>query len=337
MHGIIVSALAVVGAGSAAVDEVQTALDHNKILCPVLAAMWKAGDLKADDEGNVELDDMLSGLQNGIGVTWSLAEFQAYGITDYDKDNKETEAVRDRCIPGATFSGFRCFVNKKRGVNDDSTKRWLNIFKMNGNQNVEHGISTGTRGGATNVPDPETCDGQFPCQERFNKFYVESADGQGRFYRKNLMKVVCAARKMGDRGGEFSYSSGKVTVLGLMNLTQVPTREWQMKAAISGMLAAFGRKDEKGEIYLSGDDVHALLMEGRYPDGYAKRDWGCIGSGCPSGTSLLSDANQEVECDVGESDEWWQGSGCKVETGSTCWLSCNASRESVCVLVALTD
>ena len=53
---------------------------------------------------------------------------------------------------------------------DDVTTRFLNIYKMNGMQTVEHGESTGVRGGANNVPtsDYDLCpNGMFPCEERF--------------------------------------------------------------------------------------------------------------------------------------------------------------------------
>jgi len=306
---------------------VRKPLDPKRIVCPVLAAMWRNADLKTDELGDVELDVMIEGLENGIGSGWSLAKSQGFGITDFDRANKGTELVRDRCIPGFTLTGTKCWAKREAGSKADDTKRWFNIFTMNGKQVLEHGISTGVRGGATNVPDPETCGGIFPCEDRFQRFYASSADSNGRLYRSNLMKVVCAARKMGDRGGEYSYSSGSIHLPGSGDLLPVPAREWQMKAALSGWLNAFGRRDDRGELYLTVDDARAMLMEGRYPDGFQKRPWGCLTTGCEF--SFLHDANQPVECDIGETDPWWQEADCKVAAGSTCWFSCDGGATCV--------
>jgi len=301
--------------------------DPNHILCPVLASMWSAGDLKTDEEGDVELDVMYDGLVKGIGTETYLAEFQARGITDFDRANNKSNLVRDRCLPGFTLSGSECAVEKKIGVHPEEVKRWFSPFRMNGKQVMEHGISTGTRGGATNVPDPEMCGGQFPCEARFQRFYAKHADTNGRLYRKNIMGIICEARKSGDRGGEYSYSSGSIHLPGGGDLLQVPAREWQMKAAMSGWLAAFGRTDDHGEWYIHIDDARAMVMEGRYPDGWKKRDWGCLASGCDH--SFMSDSNQDVPCDVDENGEWWQDYDCKVATGKTCELSCDGGATCV--------
>jgi len=302
-------------------------LDPNHILCPVLAALWNAGDLKTDEFGSVELQGMQDALHYGTGCGDSLAKFQATGIADYDRHNKETELVRDRCIPGITASGTKCAAKRAAGSKSDDVKRWLNIFTMNGKQVLEHGISTGTRGGATNVPDPETCGGVFPCEARFQRFYVNNSDENGRLYRKNLMKIVCAARKYGDRGGEYSYSSGSIHLPGGGDMIPVPAREWQMKAAIQGWLNAFGRTDEKGQWYLTIDDARAMVMEGRYPDGWKKRNWGCLVYGCDD--PFLTQARAHVKCDVGETDAWWGDQGLKIATGEKCKLWCNGGATCV--------
>jgi hypothetical protein len=311
---------------------VQTALnsssfDPKYILCPVLAAMWNGGDLKADEGGSVELQEMQDALTNGIGCASSLAKFQATGIADFDRANKETELVRDRCIPGITVSGTACAAKRAVGSTSDSVMRWLNIFTMNGKQTMEHGISTGVRGGDTNAPDPEECQGVYPCETRFQRFYGDNADSNGRLYRANLMKVVCTARKYGDRGGEYSYSSGSIHLPGGGDLLPVPAREWQMKAAIQGWLDAFGRKDQDGHWYLTIDDARAMIMEGRYPDGWKKRNWGCLLHGCDD--TFITQTNAKVECDVGEKDAWWGGAGLQIATGEKCHLWCNGGATCV--------
>merc|ERR1712232_1358885 len=202
----------------------------------------------------------------------------------------------------------------------DDVKRWLNIFVMNGKQVNEHGISTGVRGGATNVPDPDECNGVYPCEARFQRFYVNNTDSNGRLYKKNLMKMVCTARKFGDRGGEYSYSSGSIHLPGGGDLIPVPAREWQMKGAILGWLNAFGRKDEKGEWYMHIDDARKMLMEGHLPKGWKKRSWGCL-SGLPGDScdeAFIKQVNEKVECDVSEDAPWWEGTGLQVATGHKC-------------------
>jgi hypothetical protein len=303
-------------------------LDPNRILCPVLAALYNAGDLKTDEFGSIELQGMQDALHYGTGCGDSFSKFQANGIADFDLHNKEQELVRDRCIPGITISGTKCAAARAVGSKSDEYKRWLNIFTMNGKQVLEHGISTGTRGGATNVPDPELCGGVFPCEARFQKFYVQNADENGRLYRKNLLNgVVCSARKFGDRGGEYSYSSGSIHLPGGGDLIPVPAREWQMKGAIQGWLNAFGRRDEKGEWYLTIDDARAMVMEGRYPDGWKKRDWGCLVTGCED--PFLTQTRAKVECDVGEKEPWWGSEDLKIATGEKCHLWCNGGATCV--------
>ena len=75
---------------------------------------------------------------------------------------------------------------------------------MHGHQAVEHGISTGVRGGDTNSPGLVDCGGKYPCEARFQKFWSECSDKNGRFYKDNIACVMCKAKKFGDRGGEFS-------------------------------------------------------------------------------------------------------------------------------------
>lgn len=302
-------------------------LDPNRIICPVLAAMYNAGDLRPDVNGSLELEEIKAGLMDGLWTGESLAEFQAVGIADYDLENKDTELHRDRCLP-FTLAGTACAAKRAAGYSGDSVKRWLNIFTMNGKQAVEHGYSTGVRGGATNVPDlSDSCNGIYPCEDRFQKFYVQHADENGRFYLQNILEIICHARSEGDRGGEFSYNTGlPVYAPGLDAL--VPARDWQIKAAMTGWLTAFGRTDDGGDLYLTVDDARAMLMEGRYPDGWQKRSWGCLFSGCSAPGVFVDGVTLEMPCNV--EDSWWQGSSsCEAETGETCHLWCNGGASCI--------
>lgn len=181
------------------------------------------------------------------------------------------------------------------------------------------------------MPDEvDPCGGVYPCEALFKRFYLANAEPNGRLYRKNLMKMVCMARQQGDRGGEFSYWTGNVRLPGFGDIFPypVPSQEWQMRGATSAMLEAFGWRDENNELFLTVDDVRALLMEGRFPDGWKKRKWGCLLAGCEF--SALHDFSQDVgECDVEFGEPFWQGTQCQVATGKTCSTSCGSGE--VCI------
>jgi hypothetical protein len=239
-----------------------------------------------------------------IGVRQSLAEFQAIGVAAYAKDDIN-ETRRDRCFELLS----QCWWDQiLKGNVTEKLNRYLNIFTMNGHPNVEHGFSTGVRGGATNVPDPDLCGGVYPCQARFDKFVAPYANPEGRFYREDVMNMVCNTEKNGDRGGEFSYSS------------LLTNRKWQMHLAADGWLTAFGWTDENGKLYLNLEDVRIMFMEGRFPVGWEKRPWGCLIAGCthPEDRPAMQVIPSSFPC----SDEgWWQGSDCETFGTETCTLA----------------
>jgi len=299
-------------------------LDPNRILCPVLASLWNNGDLKTDEFGIAERMDIHSALKDGTGVSEDFAEFQSDGIADYDWTHKLDQSSRDRCAPGFSASGTACFAkylaNKKNYGLD--VERYLNIFQMNGNENVEHGFSTGVRGGNCNSrAQNDVCNGQYPCQALFDKFYAAFADSRGRLYREQILKIICHTMKEGDRSGEFSYADASVPIPFID--VKLPARQWQMKGAMQGWLSAFGRVDENNELYLDIEDARQMLMEGRLPDGWQKRRWGCVTQigGCPKmpnghrDTGLLDQATAELPCD--EEQEWWGGDE-RTTTGEGC-------------------
>lgn len=165
------------------------ALSHDRILCPVLAAMVKTGDLVPDVNGSVTLEQIETALVDGTWVDKSNGLFQATGIADYDIENKESQLHRNRCLPGTSCHR----QNKKDGGVTLETERWLNIYKMNGLEAVSHGFSTGVRGGATNVHDFALCNGTYSCEDRFKSYYLDCADDNGRFYQENLECLMCKA------------------------------------------------------------------------------------------------------------------------------------------------
>lgn len=307
-------------------------LDPNRILCPVLAALHKSGDLVVDEFGDAERGAIKHALKEGTYCEEDLAEFQSAGIAGYDMTHKFDQLERNRCLPGLTWSGSACFAKWLVGSNAADVKRYLNIFKMNGLETVEHGISTGVRGGNCNgLLSNDPCNGVYPCEALFQKFYVSKADVNGRLYIEQILQIICHAAMEGDRGGEFAYQDGEVTVLGL-DVAKLPARTWQMRAAMHGWLSAFGRPDEAGTLYLTVDDARAMIMEGRVPDNWEKRKWGCITKlgGCPKmfngvrDLSLIGQMKTEMPCE--EFGEWWRGTSDNFQTttGATC------SRDSQC-------
>mmetsp|Transcript_46667 Transcript_46667/g.117569 ORF Transcript_46667/g.117569 Transcript_46667/m.117569 type:complete len:355 (-) Transcript_46667:117-1181(-) len=267
-------------------------LDNNRILCPVLAAMVKGGHLHPDSDGAVTFEDIYTGLRDKLMCNDNLAWEQAIGIADYDYDHRINQTTRDRCLPGT-----KCFFDKKLHGPNRYNERYLNIYKMNGLQTVEHGCSTGVRGGANNVPDFELCNGIFPCEVRFTKFYEACADSRGRLYRDNVLCVVCKAQSFGDRGGEFSYNPLQ------------SARQWQMTAAITGWVQAFGRLDpDTKDWYMTLDDARAMILEGRYPDGWTPRKWG-------GALDLVKAGDIQLPC---ADEPWWQGTSCPSATGEKC-------------------
>lgn len=286
--------------------------DPNDILCPVLAALYNNGALKADEYGDSERAEIKSALKDGIKCSEDLSEFQSAGIAGYNWVHKQDQQSRDRCLPGLTLSGTACWNKWLVGSTAKDVKRYLNIFNMDGLETVEHGFSTGVRGGNCNSPaENDPCDGQYPCEALFQKYYVNNADSNGRIYRENILQIVCDAMAHGDRSGEFSYQDGDVSVLGL-TLGTLPARQWQMKAAMQGWLSAFGREDSNGKLYFTIDDARAMMMEGRVPDGWTGRRWGCVTSlgGCPTlpdgsrDMSIVEQATTPLPCD--ESQSWWE-------------------------------
>jgi len=298
-------------------------LDPNRILCPVLASLYNSGDLKVDSFGIAERAQIKSALKDGTWVSADFAEFQSAGISDYDFTHKFDQNSRDRCAP-LTLSGAACQAKWLAGKDQDKdVKRYLNIFEMNGLETVEHGFSTGVRGGNCNSRlENDLCDGQYPCEALFQKFYAAHADSQGRIYRSNILEIICHTIAEGDRGGEFAYFDGEVEVPFLPGV-KLPARHWQMKAAMQGWLSAFGQFDENGDAYFTVADARAMLMEGRMPDGWQKRRWGCVTSigGCPTmpdgkpDMGLLDQALAHLPCS--QFDAWWGGSETTV-TGQSC-------------------
>jgi len=291
-------------------------IDRN--LCPVLAALQRHGALKTDNDGNAEINDIFLGLHLGLKIEKNLSAFQAFGITAFPPEQKNKEEVRERCIPGVTPRGNKCFQERFVGGSTAAEhKRFINVQTMTGKQVLEHGISTGVRGGHSNMPPGMTdaCRGKFPCEALFRKFFLNNARN-GRMYMEDMMKMVCLARQIGDRGGEHSYREGVMSQPLFPPELTVVSSEWQMKGAMTAMLAAFGRRDSKNKLYMTTSDLRALMMEGRYPDGWVAREHGCLIEGCEM--PALTRWRTPVQCDVPEGAPFWKDTRCPTSGKKMC-------------------
>lgn len=315
----------------------------NDILCPVLASLYNNGALQTDEFGIAERDQIFSALKDGILCSDDLAEIQSVGIADYDYTHKMDQQSRDRCVPGLTLSGTACFNKHLIGSTAKDAKRYLNIFNMDGLEAVEHGFSTGVRGGNCNSPDEnyDLCNGQYPCEGLFQKFYVSNANSDGRIYRENIQQILCDIMAHGDRGGEFSYQNVEKRVFFWDKTIILPARQWQAKAAMLGWLSAFGREDATGKLYFTIDDARAMLMEGRTPDDWTPRRWGCVTKkGCPKlpdGTNdwgLIESATQPLPCS--EDQSWWETSSRKTTTGKFCTYDKDCGDKELCIAIRCT-
>jgi hypothetical protein len=156
-------------------------------------------------------------------------------------------------------------TTRSRKVFEDGEERFLNIFRMHKNPDVRHGMGTAIRAESG------------VSEKLFEEFITNNTVNPDRMYRSDILNIVEYTERFGDHEGEFSESMFQTL------------REWQMRLAMDGFLAAFGEQDENGEPYLKMSDVHKLYIDGQLPENWQKRDWGCLLYGCemPAYQSVL--------------------------------------------------
>lgn len=157
----------------------QSNLDANKIMCPVLAAMYNSGQLKVDEEGRVSLTELFRMLTQDLGVGQAFAAFQARGVAAYKLNDHEE-------------------IFRSRKISEDGEERYLNIFKMHANPEVRHGMGTAVR----------AADG--PNEEIFDQFITNNCNDSEKMYRSDILKIVEFTVEFGEKKGEFSDSMFKV-------------------------------------------------------------------------------------------------------------------------------
>jgi len=124
----------------------------------------------------------------------------------------------------------------------------LNIFRMD-DSFLEHTTSTGIR-------DP-SC-GPTPNLVRFNQF-ARYCDSNGRMYAYELQRAVTSfvGATPGDLAGDVRVADPSVAAVSIL-------------PPFALLLEVFGRTDQAGgRPYLTRDDLRTLLLEGRYPTGWA--------------------------------------------------------------------
>eukprot|EP00164_Ancoracysta_twista_P003144 GFYU01004194.1.p1 GENE.GFYU01004194.1~~GFYU01004194.1.p1 ORF type:complete len:389 (+),score=87.87 GFYU01004194.1:43-1209(+) len=275
-------------------------LDSRRISCPVMAGLVNEGYLKPDERGVVS-DAQVKQALIDIGTDPSFAEAQVVGAVMYPHDHVDKQDKRDRCLPASW-----CWMKKKwnKGKQTEETTRYINVYKMVGLQTVEHGISTGVRGGAVNVPEFENdpCHGEYPCEAKFQEFWAPCANKDGNFDKESILCIVCKAQRKGDRAGEWSYNPSR------------SLRNWQIVTAMLGMVEAFGHfpegeKPTHPDTYLTLEEIRTLVMDGRFPK-WEHREWGGM-----SRFALSTQLDSELPC---VDEAWWQDSACPSSTGETC-------------------
>lgn len=253
------------------------------IICPVLAALYNAGDITIDPNGNVESADLRDALVNKLGVSYAFATFQSWGVCSFTKDdtlglNRDRQSI---------------FSTLMYGLKKDV--RYLNIFNMTDNKNVRHGFGTAYRvyleySIDNNVKGNLNSKFEGNSTEYFRKmgpeyvfkiFISQFANSEGRFSYKELNEMICYSKRHGSYQGEYSSSGVKFI------------RQWQMHLAVHGLLAVFGRSDvlsqmigddfvySNSELYLTLEDMKDLYIHGRYPKDWTKKhNVGCLLYGC---------------------------------------------------------
>ena len=243
-------------------DHTATRPDADKILCPVLTAIYNAGILRPDAYGRVTRDHLRDALYIGTGV--ESAEFQATGVAMFHKHD-HFETTSKRCF-GLCY--FRKMVMGEENKLDEDV-RYLNIFTMGDSGAtgyVKHGSSTGVRETPTSRSDPNNkeCGGVFPCRARFDRLVAPFFDGDGRMYEVEMLRMMKFSQEHGDRFN-LLWGSSRHPFLQL----------WQQDRAVMGWLEGFGRDDGDGRgLYLTLEDAEDIFLRGHLPRGYIRRWWG---------------------------------------------------------------
>ena len=249
-------------------DSKQTRPDHPKILCPVLAALYNAGDLRPDEYGRVTEDHLFQVMTESVGA--QTAAFQGLGVSQFKEDDHFGEHS-SRCAGLCFFrSAILAHMGRSRLPED---VRYLNIFTMGDSGStgyVKHGVSTGVREVASSNSDPDDreCGGIYPCAARFDRLVRPFFDEHSRLYKEGLVRMMVNAREHGDHGN-LLWGSSRFAVL----------QNWQQEAALGGWLNGFGRDDGDGRgQYMMLADTEAMFLEGRFFDGWVRARFGVADS-----------------------------------------------------------
>lgn len=236
--------------------EAPSSLNTNNIICPVLASLYNAGVLVTNANGAIERLALQRSISEGLGASDLVGWFFGQTTAGFRADDPSEKNFAMEPL-ATSISLFKDNATQEASTADN---RYLNVFNILQNPSVLHQVAAAVRGGPLNRTQCPV----FPCISRFDEFFADFADSQGRIYSKQLGNIAGNIYKNGYHGVAASVS--------LFTLTQGLTgREF---LALAGTLAAFGRKDENGNSYLSVDDLRVMSMHGVFPKDWTKRWWG---------------------------------------------------------------
>lgn len=247
--------------------------------CPVLAALTSAGHLRPDSKGRVE-DSMMTAALQQTGTSAVFAGFQTAGIVGFWKSDVHQET---RLAGPGSPSGTKYVNIRTMNPGDACTKDMGNTnsgYPCNINtQYQQHGYSTkllDPRGGSNPQRRFKAVFGRLGVMSSIRgvKERVMTVAGLG--------KLLGRARSHGDLSGENSLN--RTFGLSESNMKNfhpsiadrskyMPLAQWQAQLAWAGFWNAFSRK-KNGVSYMPKSDLESLFLEGRFPVGWQKRNWG---------------------------------------------------------------
>lgn len=154
------------------------------------------------------------------------------------------EVTHEQCLEALLRTG--CTDARLRASIARNAMPTLNIFKMEGTT-LEHTLSTGIR-------DPQ------PSAEKFAEF-SGFADAEGRFFSEQLSAAFWHYRRHPND---------------LNRDKKLPLDGGDLLLVWAATLQLWGRSDGRPGCgkYLTVEDLRGLWLEGRYPSGWAVREWG---------------------------------------------------------------
>jgi len=233
-------------------------LEKKNIVCPVLSSLWSAGYFKTDELGRVERLDVQKGIVDGTGASTGVGFGFGQTTAGYRANDPDEQNYGMFPVPTALD------LLKSGATKDpEGSERYLNIFRMLKSKDVLHQLASAVRGG----PNDPNCTG-YPCAARFGQFWSQFANKDGEICTKELGHVASNI-----------YNNGYHGVAADRTLFSVAQGfSFREEAALAGFLVVFGKKrggwPKSGDLCMTLADAKWLELEGTFPKGWKKPDWG---------------------------------------------------------------